>query len=160
MNLRKQSFAVPLATRVSDMPCCHLDGNINNISGYVAIKHPPADLEIAGYGRSCSRFSPSRRVMDIKTEQTVLMTFSLPESSTPTTWTTPEASQHYFNYFPSSCHHLSSASRGAPAASGRAAAIICLITALVSASRSGMVDWIVAVNPVARDHARTRICRR
>ena len=37
--------------------------------------------------------------MDIKSKQTVPMTFSLPKSSTPTTLTTPEASKHYFDYF-------------------------------------------------------------
>ena len=55
----------------------------------------------------------------IKSKQTVPMTVSLPELTTPTTWTTPEASKCYFNYFPSSCRHLSLTPRGAPAATSR-----------------------------------------
>jgi hypothetical protein len=50
--------------------------------------------------------------MDIKSKQIVLMTFLLPESSTPTTLTTPEASKHYSNHFASRCHHFSRAPRG------------------------------------------------
>ena len=61
--------------------------------------------------RDPRRFNSWRRGMDIKSKQTVQMTVSLPESSSPTTWTTPETNTRYYNYFSSSCHHLPPAPR-------------------------------------------------
>ena len=86
--------------------------------------------------------------MESKSKQDVTMTFSPPESSTPTTGTTPEASKRYFDFKSSSCHALSHALRGLQPPPGTAAAVSCLIRGYGAREPFGMIGGMVAVNAV------------
>ena len=65
-----------------------------------------------------------------------------------------EASKRYFNFDSSSCHQLSPAPRGLQRLPGTAVAVICSVRIYGARESFGIIGGMVAVNPVALQHAR------
>ena len=141
-----------------------LDESIPTVLRYARVKHPAVKLQTAGVGRDyrhlaqlpAETWTPTSRTASQSSD----CTLSRAVINYMVTMGPPVAIKRYFKFESSRCHHLSHAPRGLQPPPGTAEVSVCLDRGYGARETFWMVGGIVAVNPVAREHARICICRR